>query len=44
MEKVEAYNKAWRLGAKSNDFSLVDEIYHHELKSVDDGSGVEENI
>ena len=44
MEKVEAYNKAWRLGVESNDFSLVDEIYHHNFKAVDAVSGVEVNI
>ena len=44
MEKVEAYNKAWRLGAKSNDFSLVDKIYHPDFKAVDAVSGVEVNI
>ena len=35
MEKVEAYNKAWRLGVESNDFSLVDKIYHPDFKAVD---------
>ena len=44
MEKVEAYNKAWRLGVESNDFSLVDEIYHPDFKAVDAVSGVEVNI
>ena len=44
MEKVEAYNKAWRRGAKSNDFSLVDKIYHPDFKAVDAVSGVEVNI
>ena len=28
MTKAEAYEKAWRLGWKSGDFSLVDQIYH----------------
>ena len=27
MTKAEAYDKAWRLGARG-DFSLVDQIYH----------------
>ena len=40
MEKVEAYNKAWRLGVESNDFSLVDEIYHPDFKAVDSVSGL----
>ena len=44
MEKVEAYNKAWRLGVESNDFSLVDKIYHLDFKAVDAVSGVEVNI
>ena len=44
MRKLEAYNKAWRLGVKSNDFSLVDKIYHPDFKAVDAVSGVEVNI
>ena len=44
MEKAEAYNKAWRLGVESNDFSLVDEIDHPDFKAVDAVSGVEVNI
>ena len=44
MEKVEAYNKAWRLGVESNDFSLVDKIYHPDFKAVDAVSRVEVNI
>ena len=44
MTRAEAYNKAWRLGAKSNDFSLVDKIYHPDFKAVDAVSGVEVNI
>ena len=44
MRKLEAYNKAWRLGVKSNDFSLVDKIYHPDFKAVDAVSRVEVNI
>jgi len=44
MRKLEAYNKAWRLGVKSNVFSLVDKIYHPDFKAVDAVSGVEVNI
>jgi len=44
MRKVDAYNKAWRLGVKSNDFSLVDKIYHPDFKAVDAVFGVEVNI
>ena len=44
MKKVEAYNKAWRLGIESNDFSLADEIYHPDFKAVDAVSKVEVNI
>ena len=44
MTRAEAYNKAWRLGVESNDFSLVDKIYHPDFKAVDAVSGVEVNI
>ena len=44
MRKLEAYNKAWRLGVKSNVFSLVDKIYHPDFKAVDAVSVVEVNI
>ena len=44
MEKLEAYNKARRLGVGSNDFSLVNKIYHPDFKAVDVVSGVEVNI
>ena len=44
MEKVEAYNKAWRLGAKSNDFSLVDKIYHPDYLATDPTTGITVNL
>ena len=34
MTRAEAFDKAWRLGGKEKDFSLVDEIYHPEFKGV----------
>ena len=43
MTKAEAYDKAWRLGRKG-DFSLVDEIYHQNYKSIDYRTGIEANI
>ena len=35
MRKLEAYNKAWRLGVKSNEFSLDDKIHYPNFKAVD---------
>ena len=43
MTKAEAYDKAWRLGARG-DFSLVDQIYHHDYSSFDYRTGIEANI
>ena len=43
MTKAEAYDKAWRLGRKGH-FSLVDEIYHLNYKSMDYRTGIEANI
>ena len=43
MTKAEAYDKAWRPGRK-DDFSLVDEIYHQNYKSIDCRIGIEANI
>ena len=43
MTKAEAYDKAWRLGCKGH-FSLVDEIYHPNYKSIDYRTGIEANI
>ena len=43
MTKAEAYDKAWRPGRK-DDFSLVDEIYHQNYKSIDCRTGIEANI
>ena len=43
MTLAEAYDKAWRLGRKG-DFSLVDEIYHQNYKSIDYRTGIETNI
>ena len=33
MTKIEAYGKAWTLAMKG-DFSLVDQIYHPEYRSI----------
>ena len=44
MTKAEAFDKAWRLGGKEKDFSLVDEIYHADYKAVDVFAGVEVNL
>ena len=35
MTRAEAFDKAWRLGAKEKDFSFVDEIYHADYSSSD---------
>ena len=43
MTKAEAYDKVWRLGRKGH-FSLVDEIYHLNYKSIDYRTGIEANI
>ena len=43
MTKAEAYDKAWKLGCKGH-FSLVDEIYHPNYKSIDYRTGIEANI
>ena len=34
MARAESLDKAWRLAAKEKDFSLVDELYHAEYKSI----------
>jgi hypothetical protein len=44
MTKAESLVKAWRLAAKEKDFSLVDELYHAEYKSIGGVSGVELNL
>ena len=40
MTKIEAYGKAWTL-AMRGDFSLVDQIYHPEYRSLDLRTGIE---
>ena len=44
MTKAEAYEKAWRIAFKNNDFSLVDEIYHPEYSAFDFRAGLEVNL
>ena len=44
MTRTEAWEKAWRLVAKEKDYSLVDEIYHQNYKSIDYRTGIEANI
>ena len=39
MNRAESLDKAWRLAAKEKDFSLVDELYHAEYKSIGGVSG-----
>ena len=40
MTKAEAYEKAWRIAFKNNDFSLADEIYHPEYSAFDFRAGL----
>ena len=44
MTRAESLDKAWRLAAKEKDFSLVDELYHAEYKSIGGVSGAELNL
>ena len=44
MTRAESLDKAWRLAAKEKDFSLVDELYHAEYKSIGGVSGAELNF
>ena len=44
MTRTESLVKAWRLAAKEKDFSLVDELYHAEYKSIEGVSGAELNL
>jgi hypothetical protein len=44
MNKVEAFDKAWRLAFREKDFSLVDEIYHPEYSAFDRIAGVKVNL
>ena len=44
MTKAEAYEKAWRIAFKNNDFSLADEIYHPEYSAFDFRAGLEVNL
>ena len=44
MTKAEAYEKAWRIAFKNNDFSLADEIYHPEYSAFDFRAGWEVNL
>ena len=44
MTRAESWDKAWRLSAKEKDFSLVDELYHAEYKSIGGVSGAELNL
>ena len=44
MTRTESLVKAWRLAAKEKDFSLVDELYHAEYKSIGGVSGAELNL
>ena len=44
MTRAESWDKAWRLAAKEKNFSLVDELYHAEYKSIGGVSGAELNL
>ena len=44
MTKAEAYEKAWRIAFKNNDFSLADDIYHPEYSAFDFRAGLEVNL
>ena len=42
--RAEAFDKAWRIGAKEKDFSFVDEIYHADYSSSDVFTDVKVNL
>tara|TARA_B100001093_G_scaffold107398_1_gene99677 strand:+ start:1495 stop:1878 length:384 start_codon:yes stop_codon:yes gene_type:complete len=42
--RAEAFDKAWRVGAKEKDFSFVDEIYHADYYSSDVFTEVKVNL
>ena len=44
MTRAEAFDKAWRIGAKEKDFSFVDQIYHAEYSSSDVFTEVKVNL
>ena len=44
MTRTESLVKAWRLAAKEKEFSLVNELYHAEYKSIGGVSGAELNL
>ena len=44
MTRAEAFDKAWRIGAKEKDFSFVDQIYHSEYSSSDVFTEVKVNL
>ena len=44
MTRAEAFDKAWRIGAKEKDFSFVDEIYHADYSSSDVFTDVKVNL
>ena len=44
MTKVDAFEKAWLLAFKKDDFSLFDEIYHPDFKGIAPVTEVEVNV
>ena len=44
MTKAEAFDKAWRLAFKNDDFSLVDQIYHPDYSAPDPNTGIVVNL
>ena len=44
MTKAEAFEKAWRLAFRNDDFSLVDQIYHPDYSAPDPNTGIVVNL
>ena len=44
MTKAEAFDKAWRLAFRNDDFSLVDQIYHPDYSAPDPNTGIVVNL
>ncbi|MEC8436816.1 MAG: hypothetical protein VXZ27_13485, partial [SAR324 cluster bacterium] len=44
MTKAEAFDKAWRLAFRNDDFSLVDQIYHPDYSAPDPNTGIVFNL
>ena len=44
MTRAEAFDKAWRIAIKENNFSLIDKIYHEDYRAFDAYAEVEVNL